>query len=153
MLKFKNILIFFMMMLQINSLAFAKKNLSPEGYWTVMSEKTNIPRAIIQLIKRHGKIEGRIIRVYEQKSDHDYCVHCPPPFRNKPIIGLKFLWDLKSDGYLFWSGGRVLQPLSGKIYRFKMTMDEAGKQLEVRGYWGISIFGKTQIWVRRNKPE
>jgi uncharacterized protein (DUF2147 family) len=62
-------------------------------------------------------------------------------------VGLRFLWGLTGAGRE-WGGGRVLDPDDGKIYRVKLTLSEDGKTLEVRGYIGISMFGRSQKWVR-----
>lgn len=130
----------------------AKSKITPLGYWTTISDKTKKPRAVVRLTQRNGIIEGRIIRIYPLEKDHDFCVKCPEPLKNKPIIGLRFLWGLKPDGELSWSGGHIIDPQEGSVYKCKMTLDKSGKTLFVRGYIGISLLGRTQLWVRRDKP-
>lgn len=71
--------------------------------------------------------------------------------KGPPLIGLRFMWNLKKDGSE-WSGGSVFDPKSGKTYRcFVETLDD-GKRLKVRGYLGVSLLGRTQYWIRAKGP-
>ena len=56
---------------------------------------------------------------------------------------MTILWGLKKDGDQF-SGGEILDPKNGKIYRAKMKLVDDGAKLEVRGFIGISLFGRSQ---------
>ena len=60
---------------------------------------------------------------------------------------MKILWDLKDEGGV-WKGGHILDPNNGKTYRCKMTVSGDGQQMDVRGYIGISLLGRTQTWFR-----
>ncbi len=148
--KSRQIFVFFMALFLVNIL-FAKtpQTKSIEGYWTTISDVDNMPRSVVELYKRKGNIEGRIIKLYARPGDHDYCINCPEPMKNQPIKGLRIIWGLKPDGDLSWSGGKVLDPKKGKIYKCKMALNKSDKKLYVRGYIGISLFGRTQIWIRR----
>jgi uncharacterized protein (DUF2147 family) len=74
--------------------------------------------------------------------------HNPDPsLRKVLIIGLNIVHDFTSaDGHT-WSGGTVYDPKSGKTYRGKMTL-VSPYQLNLRGYVGISLFGRTTTWTR-----
>jgi uncharacterized protein (DUF2147 family) len=54
---------------------------------------------------------------------------------------------LKRDGGEF-SGGEILEPDNGKIYRCKLKVKDQGSALFVRGYLGASMFGRSQTWTR-----
>ena len=54
---------------------------------------------------------------------------------------------LKKNGPQYDSG-EILDPDNGKTYRCKMKLDETGNSLEVRGFIGISLLGRSQIWNR-----
>jgi uncharacterized protein (DUF2147 family) len=55
---------------------------------------------------------------------------------------------LKKDGDQY-GGGEILDPKNGKIYRARMQLIEGGRKLEVRGYVGLSLFGRSQTWLRQ----
>ena len=67
--------------------------------------------------------------------------------KDQPLIGLMILWSLKKNGDEY-AGGEILDPASGKVYKSKMRLIEGGKKLDVRGYVGVPMFGRTQTWLR-----
>ena len=67
--------------------------------------------------------------------------------RKRSIIGLNIIEGFKYDSDLEWDDGTIYDPQSGKTYSSKMTLIESGK-LELRGYVGIPLFGKTVYWTR-----
>ena len=119
---------------------------TPAGTWTTIDDKTGQKRAVIRLSVSGGTLNGTIVKVYPQPGDSGTCKNCPGGFKNKPILGLRFLWGLKDKGNGVWEDGQILDPKSGKIYRAKITVQ--GNKLYVRGYVGISALGRTQVWVR-----
>ncbi|MCH9689789.1 MAG: DUF2147 domain-containing protein [Gammaproteobacteria bacterium] len=125
------------------STAFAK---SPVGHWTTVDDRTGKKRSEVYLSLNHNELSGKILRVYAEKGDTRMCKSCPGEFRNKPIKNLVFIWGLKENKDGSWSGGEILDPKSGKIYRARMI--QKGKKLYVRGYVGLPILGRTQIWTR-----
>ena len=60
---------------------------------------------------------------------------------------MKILRGLRWDGEEY-SGGEILDPDDGSVYRCKLRVTGAGQKLEVRGFIGISLFGRTQIWLQ-----
>lgn len=119
---------------------------SPVGTWTTIDDKTGKKRAVVYISERGGKLYGTIQRTYKQAGDTGVCSKCPGRFKNKKIQGLTFLWGLKKSGQNSWTGGSILDPKNGKIYRAKATLK--GNRLYVRGYIGVSLLGRTQVWVR-----
>ena len=67
--------------------------------------------------------------------------------QTRPIIGLPLVQGFKYAGDNVWSDGTIYDPDSGKLYSCKMTLMMDGS-LRVRGYVGISLFGRTEIWTR-----
>ena len=51
-----------------------------------------------------------------------------------------------------WGNGYIIDPKNGEIYHCKMTIDPDGNTLQVRGYIGIPLFGRTQTWTRITNP-
>lgn len=124
-------------------LAFAG---SPEGMWTTIDDKTGTKRAMVQVNVAGNTLSGTIVQVFPSPGDTGICTHCPGAFKGKKIAGLTFLWGLKASGDNEWSGGSILDPKTGKIYKAKVTLK--GDKLYVRGYLGMSLLGRTQTWVR-----
>lgn len=119
---------------------------SPAGTWTTIDDKTGQKRALVRISVNGGTMNGTIVKVFPQAGDTGICTNCPGGFKGKKIQGLSFLWGLKDQGNGVWSGGSILDPKTGKIYKAKVTLE--GNKLYVRGYVGVSMLGRTQTWVR-----
>jgi uncharacterized protein (DUF2147 family) len=63
------------------------------------------------------------------------------------VIGMTILWGMTKQGEEY-QGGEVLDPENGKIYRANMRLADGGKTLHVRGFIGISLLDRTQVWMR-----
>jgi uncharacterized protein (DUF2147 family) len=116
------------------------------GLWQVYDDKTGQPNGVVRLYMQNGELNGVVARLRAGVPPDATCLKCSPPQKNKPVLGLVILWGLKPDGDA-WSGGSVLDPDSGDTYRCTVHLSAPDK-LDVRGYIGISIFGRTQTWVR-----
>jgi len=139
-------------LLLVSSSANAQpQRLSPVGTWVSIDDKTNKARSIIRVTQRGGVLYGRILRVFKQPGDTGFCRKCSGRFKDKPVKGLQIMWGVRKTGANTWSGGRILDPKNGKIYRVKLSLTNNGKTLKVRGYIGISLFGRTQNWHRRRR--
>jgi uncharacterized protein (DUF2147 family) len=123
---------------------------SPAGTWRSIDDKTGQERSIIKITEENGELRGTVERIFDQPGDDPahLCKACRDERKDKPIIGMTILWGLKKDGDA-WAGGEILDPRNGKTYRCKMTLSEDGKTLNVRGYIGISLIGRTQTWLRQ----
>ena len=137
----------------VGSLAFAGTALagdpSPVGRWVTMDEKTNSPRSIIEIADVDGALEGKIVKIYDHPGDvpgHP-CRKCSGDLKDKPIVGMTVMHGLKRDGDE-WSGGTILDPSSGNLYSAELHLADGGEKLDVRGYLGISLLGRSQTWVR-----
>ncbi|WP_287908279.1 DUF2147 domain-containing protein [Acinetobacter sp.] len=122
------------------------------GIWQQIDDKTGNPKALIDISKEsNGTYTGKIIKItprpgYTPKST---CIDCPPPYTNKPILGLDVFKNLKQEEENIYTGGRILDPLTGKFYNLKAKQTANGKRLLLRGYIGISAIGRTQTWLRQ----
>ena len=116
--------------------------------WINKDDKTGKTGAIIRLDERNGLVNGTIIEVFPESGDTGICSKCPATFHNKPIKGLQIVWGLHEEGKNVWGKGHILDPRTGTIHRAKMVLH--GDKLYVRGYVGVSLLGKTQVWERKN---
>jgi len=71
-----------------------------------------------------------------------------PALRSRKLLGLRILHGFRHDAEGRWTGGRIYDPNSGKTYRGTITVIDADT-LDLRGYVGISLFGRTETWRRR----
>ncbi|HMH69260.1 MAG TPA: DUF2147 domain-containing protein [Pinirhizobacter sp.] len=129
--------------------AFAAELATPVGTWKTIDDKTGQPKALVQITEAGGKLEGKIIKVL--KSDdgpNPVCKACDGERKDKPVEGMTILWGLAKDGDE-WNGGQILDPKNGKIYKAKMSLDDGGRKLNVRGYIGFSLMGRSQVWQRQ----
>jgi uncharacterized protein (DUF2147 family) len=78
------------------------------------------------------------------KVDHN---NPNPALRNRPVMGLQVLRDMQFAGDSQWKGGQVYDPKNGKTYSAKMTLVSPSR-LDLRGFVGISLFGRTAKWTR-----
>jgi len=73
-----------------------------------------------------------------------------PALQTRPVLGLEIVHGFRFDGKK-WVDGKIYDPKNGKTYKCKITLAEDGK-LNVRGFIGISLIGRTTIWERQNPP-
>jgi len=123
------------------------------GIWRSIDDKTGLPKAIIRIEKAsNGTYGGTILKMLpgpDGKVDQ-VCIDCPAPFTGKALVGMNLLWDLKADQSDAgnYTEGQIIDPLSGHIYSAKMHLSADGRELNVRGYLGISLLGRSQVWHR-----
>ena len=119
------------------------------GKWTTIDDETKKPRSVISIYVEDGMLFGKIEKVFPQPNQPQdpVCEKCDGALKDKPIVGMVILRNLKRDGD-GWSGGTVLDPANGKTYKVKLALEDGGKRLKVRGYVGFSLLGRTQHWVR-----
>lgn len=122
---------------------------SPAGLWRTVDDKSGDAKSFVRIWQKNGVFYGRIEKLLRPSADGKprRCEKCEGENKNAPVLGLKFLWSLKKNGNE-WSGGEILDPENGKIYRAKMGLRDNGEKLEVRGYIGFSMFGRSQTWNR-----
>lgn len=108
--------------------------------------------AKIQIYKSGGKFYGKIIWLKNPTENGQQRVDGNNPDETKrknPIIGLVILTGFKFDGDEEWKGGDIYDPESGKTYSSYIYLND-NNTLKVRGYVGISLFGRTETWTRTN---
>jgi uncharacterized protein (DUF2147 family) len=122
---------------------------SPAGTWNQYDDKKGDLRSVIRIEIAGAELVGTIVKAVLRPGEpaNPTCDKCPGEFKDKPIEGLRFMWGLEGKGRQ-WDGGQVLDPDDGKVYRVKLKLSEDGRTLEVRGYVGISMFGRSQRWTR-----
>ena len=116
-----------------------------EGKWKTIDDESGKAKSIVEIWKKaDGKYYGKISQLLI-KPEHANCIECKDDRKNKPLVGMEIIRGLKKDGAEF-TGGSITDPKNGKSYKCTITRD--GDKLNVRGYMGISIIGRTQTWQK-----
>jgi uncharacterized protein (DUF2147 family) len=128
--------------------AFAQ-DATPIGKWRTIDDATGKAKSIVEVYDAgNGKLSAKVLQVLDSdKGPHPLCDACKGAKHDKPIEGMVIAWNLERDGRS-WDGGRIMDPKNGKEYSAKMTPVAKGTKLEVRGYMGFSLLGRTQTWLR-----
>ncbi|MGZ3158588.1 MAG: DUF2147 domain-containing protein [Burkholderiaceae bacterium] len=125
--------------------------LSPVGLWKTLSDKQGEAESLVRIIEVNGEYQGKIETIFSPPapSANPLCDQCKGELKNKPIVGMKIMTGLRRSGDEY-TGGTILDPDEGETYKCTLRLIDGGAKLEVRGYIGISLFGRTQTWVRQN---
>lgn len=132
----------------IGSTAFAE---DISGTWKNIDDKTGSSKAILDIRQEsNGSYTAKIVKVTPRPgyTPKESCINCPAPYTNKPILGMDVMKGLKHNGETNYTGGKIIDPLSGKIYSCKAKLSSNGKRLTLRGYVGVSALGRSQTWIR-----
>lgn len=119
------------------------------GVWKTIDDKTNQPASLIKIEQVNGVLEGTIIKTFPRPNETPLvnCNLCKDDRKDKPIVGMKIMTDLKQDQAGVWSGGKILDPKDGEVYKVKIATED-GKKMDVRGYIGVPLLGRTQVWYK-----
>ena len=125
---------------------------SPVGRWVTYSDKTHAPSGVIEIKLDHGMLKGTVLQLLNRlpSSPPAICGQCEGAQKGAPIVGMTIMWGLTDVGGAVWDNGSILDPDSGEVYSAKIALEDGGKKLLVRGYFGISLLGRSQEWIRQN---
>jgi uncharacterized protein (DUF2147 family) len=123
---------------------------TPVGFWQTFDDHTHAPRGTIRIFEQDGKLFGRIERMPHGRDGRDLCTACTDDRKDQPLDGLVIIRNMQRSPVdpHEWAGGDVLDPDSGRLYRFTMRLGDDGGKLLARGFIGISLLGRTQTWAR-----
>ena len=115
------------------------------GKWNSKSDSGAVD-SVLEIYEKDGKAFAKVVEIMNPSRKKALCVNCEGEFKDKPILGLNILSGLeKNDDE--WSGGKIIDPRNGKVYQCYIKLVNTNK-LKIRGYIGVSIFGKTAYWER-----
>jgi uncharacterized protein (DUF2147 family) len=116
------------------------------GKWKTIDDETGEAKSVVEIYKQNGKIYGKVVEIFDASKRNLNCVECTGNDKNKPIMGLVIIKGLQKDGDEY-NGGTITDPNNGKVYKCYIEL-EGANTLNVRGYIGFSLLGRTQTWTR-----
>jgi uncharacterized protein (DUF2147 family) len=121
------------------------------GLWEQIDDKTGKPESWFQIFEKDGVYIGNIVKMFQKPGEPApetyHCTKCEGADRNAQVLGMTLIKGMKRIG-LKYEDGTILDPRDGTVYRALMQLSPDGKQLEVRGYLGIAMLGRSQMWNR-----
>jgi uncharacterized protein (DUF2147 family) len=123
---------------------------TPVGLWRTIDDDGKTEKSTVRITVANGALSGKVEHITDPAKADEKCTECKDERKDKPIVGMTIINDVKQDADdpQTWGGGIILDPASGKTYKVRIKTIENGKKLEVRGYIGSPVFGRTQTWIR-----
>lgn len=135
--------------------ASATDTSSPVGTWKQVDDVTGKVKSVIEISEANGVLQGKVMQLLNRSpedvardGEHPKCTKCDGERKDQPIEGMTILWGVSKDGDV-WDGGKILDPKNGKVYKVKLTLKDGGQQLDVHGYIGFALLGRSQTWERQ----
>ena len=127
--------------------AFAQA--TPVGLWKTIDDETKQEKSIVRITDNGGVLTGKIEKLTDPAKQEATCDKCSDARKDQKIIGMTIIEGVKkAAGEEYWDGGSILDPNNGKVYKVRLTPADGGKKLDVRGYIGAPLLGRTQTWIR-----
>jgi uncharacterized protein (DUF2147 family) len=114
------------------------------GHWQTYSDGK--PGGQVETYLEGGKLFGRVTMVRPGRTPQDVCEKCSGELKNKLILGMVILRNFHAQGD-DWVDGTAVDPENGKEYKGKIWA-VGNDKLNMRGFIGISLLGRTENWVR-----
>ena len=125
--------------------AFAQS--TPVGLWRTIDDETKQEKSLVRITESAGVLTGRIEKLLDPAKVDTKCDKCEGARKDQPVMGMTIVEGVKKNAdEPYWDSGTILDPNNGKIYKVRMTLKDAGKTLEVRGF--IAFFYRNQTWQR-----
>ena len=131
----------------------AAAQMTPIGTWHTIDDETKKPKGEVRIsLNAAGTLSGVVEKSLLPMPDEDpLCNLCTDDRKGKPKIGMEIIrGGKKAEGKDVWEDGQILDPSNGKNYSLRLTPMDGGKKMELRGYIGAPILGRTQTWIRVN---
>ncbi len=118
------------------------------GLWEQVDDRTDTTQCWFEITERDGVYEGTIVKVFSAPGSISSS-HTREGMDGTGVrfLGLTLITGMRRTGY-FYDDGTIMDPRDGSRYRALMRLSSDGSKLEVRGYLGISLLGRSQIWNR-----
>ena len=123
---------------------------TPAGLWKTIDDDTGQEKSLVRITDSDGRFTGKVEKILNEAKTDARCEACTDERRNQPVLGMTILRNVKADpdDKTVFGGGDILDPNNGKTYKVRLKPADGGRKLEVRGYIGTPLLGRTQTWIR-----
>jgi uncharacterized protein (DUF2147 family) len=122
---------------------------TPVGLWRTIDDETKAEKSLVRITESGGALSGKVEKLADPTKQDSVCAECTDERKGQKVLGMTILRGAKPDAdKARWEGGEILDPANGKVYKLILKPIEGGKKLEVRGFIGMALLGRTQTWVR-----
>ena len=122
---------------------------TPVGLWKTIDDETKTEKSQVRITESGGVLTGKIEKIADPTKQDSKCELCSDDRKDKPVLGMTIIRNAKADAdKARWEGGDILDPNNGKVYKLLLKPIDGGKKLEVRGFVGVALLGRTQTWLR-----
>jgi uncharacterized protein (DUF2147 family) len=132
------------------SLLAMAQQATPTGLWKTIDDDGKTEKSLVRISNEGGVYTGKVEKILDPAKADAKCDKCKGARATQPILGMVIIEGVKQDpddSNLF-NGGQILDPADGKTYKVRLKTADGGKQLDVRGYIGTPLLGRTQTWIR-----
>ena len=124
---------------------------TPAGLWKTIDDGTKKEKSLVRIVESGGVYTGRVEKILDVTAPPDaVCRDCTDERKDKPVLGMTIIRNVKqsADDKGVFDGGDILDPNNGKVYSVRLKPIDNGGRLDVRGYIGTPLLGRTQTWIR-----
>ena len=123
---------------------------TPAGLWKTIDDDGKTEKSLVRIVNTGGVLTGKVEHITDPAKADEKCVKCEDDRKDQPIVGMVIISGAKQDTEETdkWVGGMILDPAKGSSYKLILKTTDGGKKLDVRGYIGSPMFGRTQTWLR-----
>ncbi|MFK7967431.1 MAG: DUF2147 domain-containing protein [Burkholderiaceae bacterium] len=129
------------------ALSVSAAQASPAGLWKTIDDETGEARSLVRVTVDDGVLSGSVEKILDASKADAVCDACEGELKNQPIVGMTIIRDMRFVEDQF-EGGTILDPNNGKTYKAIIWLDQDAQKLNVRGYIGLPLLGRSQIWQR-----
>ncbi len=123
---------------------------TPAGLWKTIDDATKTEKSLVRISESGGVFSAKVEKVLDPTKQDAKCDKCTDERKDQRVIGMTIVKNVRQNegDKGLWDGGEILDPNDGKTYKVRLKPIDGGKALEVRGYIGAPLLGRTQTWIR-----
>ena len=123
---------------------------SPVGLWKTFDDTGKTDKALVRITEQNGTLQGKIEKLILPPGvdQNPVCLKCKGERQGQAMVGMVIVSNLKRDKEEY-GGGTIYDPEVGETYKCNIKLVDGGRKLSVRGYIGVPMLGRSQLWQRQ----